>query len=225
MHDSPSTRRHGKALVSWSVTKGLRRTGGARGGGPEGAREPMEALAAIEKLTDPSLVVLKDFHPYLNDPAVIRGLRELAHALKTTYTTVILLSPTLVIPPELEKEISVLDVPLPTSRELLDLLREIVTVVRKNNRAQVNLKREDADAIGVSILSGAHMTIFPAVLELLEAQQAGDIKVFGGGIIPQDDVPKLKSKGVAELFLPGTSTQTTVEWIRANVKPRPAAAL
>jgi len=84
--------------------------------------------------------------------------------------------------------------------------------------------QEDVDAVGLSILSGAHMTIFPAVIELLQAQKAADITVFGGGIIPQDDVPKLKSKGVAELFLPGTSTQTTVEWIRANVKPRPAAA-
>ena len=84
--------------------------------------------------------------------------------------------------------------------------------------------QEDVDAVGLSILSGAHMTIFPAVIELLRAQQAGDIKVFGGGIIPQDDVPRLKEKGVSELFLPGTSTQTTVEWIRANVKPRAAAA-
>jgi methylmalonyl-CoA mutase C-terminal domain/subunit len=82
--------------------------------------------------------------------------------------------------------------------------------------------QEDVDAVGLSILSGAHMTIFPAVIELLRAQQAGDIVVFGGGIIPQDDVPPLKAKGVAELFLPGTSTQTTVEWIRANVKPRAA---
>ena len=84
--------------------------------------------------------------------------------------------------------------------------------------------QEDVDAVGLSILSGAHMTIFPAVIELLAAQKASDVKVFGGGIIPQDDVPKLKAKGVAELFLPGTSTQTTVEWIRANVKPRGAAA-
>ena len=84
--------------------------------------------------------------------------------------------------------------------------------------------QEDVDAVGLSILSGAHMTIFPAVIELLRAQDAGDIKVFGGGIIPQDDVPRLKQAGVAELFLPGTSTQTTVEWIRANVKPRAAAA-
>ncbi len=140
-------RRHGKALIAWSVTKGLRRVGGMRGGNPEGAREPMEALAAIEKLTEPSLVVLKDFHPYLGDPAVIRGLRELAHSLKTTYTTVILLSPVLQIPTELEKELTVLDVPLPTHDELYGLLKEIAEVVVKGNRATVTLRREDADAI------------------------------------------------------------------------------
>jgi len=140
-------RRHGKALHSWSVTKGLRRQGGARGGNAEGAREPMEALAAIEKLTDPSLVVLKDFHPYLSDPAVVHGLRELAQSLKTTYTTVILLSPVLQIPTELEKELTVLDVPLPTHEELFALLKEIAEVVVKGNRAQVTLRREDADLI------------------------------------------------------------------------------
>jgi methylmalonyl-CoA mutase C-terminal domain/subunit len=83
--------------------------------------------------------------------------------------------------------------------------------------------QEDVDAIGLSILSGAHMTIFPAVIGLLKQQKAEDILVFGGGIIPQDDVPRLKDAGVAELFLPGTSTQTTVDWIRSNVKPRAAA--
>ena len=83
--------------------------------------------------------------------------------------------------------------------------------------------QEDVDAVGLSILSGAHMTIFPAVIGLLKEKQAGDVTVFGGGIIPQDDVPKLKAAGVAELFLPGTSTQTTVEWIRAHVRARPAA--
>ena len=141
-------KRHGKALVGWSVTKGLRRLGGTRGGAVvEGAREPMEALAAIEKLAEPSLVVLKDFHPYLNDPAVIRGLRELAQSLKTTYTTVILLSPVLQIPTELEKEMTVLDVPLPTHEELYGLLKEIAEVVVKGHRASVSLRREDAEAI------------------------------------------------------------------------------
>jgi methylmalonyl-CoA mutase C-terminal domain/subunit len=84
--------------------------------------------------------------------------------------------------------------------------------------------QEDVDAVGLSILSGAHMTIFPAVIELLKAQKADDIKVFGGGIIPQDDVPKLQEKGVSAVFLPGSSTQTIIEWIRGNVPPRAAAA-
>ena len=84
--------------------------------------------------------------------------------------------------------------------------------------------QEDVDAVGLSILSGAHMTIFPAVIELLKAQQASDILVFGGGIIPQDDVPKLQAKGVAAVFLPGSSTQTIIEWIRDHVPPRAAAA-
>jgi methylmalonyl-CoA mutase C-terminal domain/subunit len=84
--------------------------------------------------------------------------------------------------------------------------------------------QEDVDAIGLSIMSGAHMTLFPAVIEILREKGAGDIAVFGGGIIPQDDVPRLKEKGVAAVFLPGSSTQDIIEWIRANIRPRAAAA-
>jgi methylmalonyl-CoA mutase C-terminal domain/subunit len=84
--------------------------------------------------------------------------------------------------------------------------------------------QEDVDAIGLSIMSGAHMTLFPAVIDLLRAKKAQDIVVFGGGIIPQDDVPKLKEKGTAEVFLPGSSTQSIIDWIRANIRPRAAAA-
>ena len=84
--------------------------------------------------------------------------------------------------------------------------------------------QEDVDAVGMSIMSGAHMTLFPAVTELMKQQRADDVVVFGGGIIPQDDVPRLKEHGIAEVFLPGTSTQTVVDWIRANVHPRAAVA-
>ena len=83
--------------------------------------------------------------------------------------------------------------------------------------------QEDADAIGLSIMSGAHMTLFPAVVELLGEKDAKDVVVFGGGIIPQDDVPRLKEKGVAEVFLPGSPTQGIIDWIRANIHPRAAA--
>ncbi len=83
--------------------------------------------------------------------------------------------------------------------------------------------QEDVDAIGMSIMSGAHMTLFPAVLELLARQGASDIRVFGGGIIPDDDIPKLKSMGVAEVFTPGSSTQDIISWIRKHIAPRAAA--
>ena len=77
--------------------------------------------------------------------------------------------------------------------------------------------QEDVDAIGMSIMSGAHMTLFPAVIDLLKAQQATDIRVFGGGIIPDDDIPKLKELGVTEIFTPGSSTQDIVKWIQSNI--------
>jgi methylmalonyl-CoA mutase C-terminal domain/subunit len=84
--------------------------------------------------------------------------------------------------------------------------------------------QEDVDAVGLSIMSGAHMTLFPAVVDLLRQKGATEIAVFGGGIIPQDDVPKLKERGVAEVFLPGSSTQTIIDWIRQNIRPRAEAA-
>jgi methylmalonyl-CoA mutase C-terminal domain/subunit len=84
--------------------------------------------------------------------------------------------------------------------------------------------QEDVDAVGLSIMSGAHMTLFPAVIELLREKGASEIAVFGGGIIPQDDVPRLKEKGVAAVFLPGSPTQGIIDWIRANIRPRAAAA-
>ncbi|HLL53850.1 MAG TPA: cobalamin B12-binding domain-containing protein [Myxococcaceae bacterium] len=80
--------------------------------------------------------------------------------------------------------------------------------------------QEDVDAVGLSIMSGAHMTLMPAVIDLLQGQQAADIKVFGGGIIPDDDIPKLKKLGVTEIFTPGSSTQDIVQWIRQHIQPR-----
>jgi methylmalonyl-CoA mutase C-terminal domain/subunit len=84
--------------------------------------------------------------------------------------------------------------------------------------------QEDADAIGLSILSGAHMTLFARVLELLRERDATDIVVFGGGIIPDADVPELKALGVAEIFTPGASTQRIIEWVRANLGNASATA-
>jgi predicted kinase len=141
-------RNHGKTLYTWSATQGLRKIQGARYVPPaDGTKDPVEALQAVQKLSEPALVVLKDFHPFLNDPIVIRWLRDLAHHLKSTYTTLILLSPMLSIPLELEKEISVVDVPLPTFADLGRLLNEIVQVVRQSNRASVELNQAQAEQL------------------------------------------------------------------------------
>jgi methylmalonyl-CoA mutase, C-terminal domain len=77
--------------------------------------------------------------------------------------------------------------------------------------------QEDADAIGLSILSGAHMTLFARVLELLAERDATDIAVFGGGIIPDADIGELERMGVAKIFTPGASTQQIVEWVRSEL--------
>ena len=80
--------------------------------------------------------------------------------------------------------------------------------------------QEDVDAVGVSILSGAHNTLCPRIVSLLRAEGLKDTLVVLGGIVPQEDIPKLKAQGVAEVFLPGTNTQDIADFIRKNVKPR-----
>jgi methylmalonyl-CoA mutase C-terminal domain/subunit len=78
--------------------------------------------------------------------------------------------------------------------------------------------QEDVDVIGVSSLAGAHMYLFPRILELLKEQGAEDIPVFGGGIIPDDEIALLKKAGIKELFTPGSPVQETVDWINSNIK-------
>ena len=82
--------------------------------------------------------------------------------------------------------------------------------------------QEDADAIGLSVLSGAHMTLFRRVVELLRERDAADIVVFGGGIIPDADIPELEKIGVAKIFTPGATTASIVDWVRTHV-PTPVS--
>jgi methylmalonyl-CoA mutase C-terminal domain/subunit len=77
--------------------------------------------------------------------------------------------------------------------------------------------QEDADAVGLSLHSGAHMTLFPKVVKLLRERGAGDILVFGGGIVPAEDIPKLEAEGVERIVPPGASTQEIVEWLRGRL--------
>ena len=82
--------------------------------------------------------------------------------------------------------------------------------------------QEDVDAVGLSILSGAHLTLFPAVVEELKRRGAGDVLLFGGGIVPDEDLPPLTAAGVARTFTPGATTQEIVAWVREHVHPRTA---
>jgi methylmalonyl-CoA mutase C-terminal domain/subunit len=80
--------------------------------------------------------------------------------------------------------------------------------------------QEDVDAVGLSIMSGAHNTLFPAVIEEMKKRGANDVVVFGGGIIPEADFDRLKAAGVTGVFTPGTTLETIIQWVRDNVRPR-----
>ena len=108
------------------------------------------------------------------------------------------------------------------ARALRDAGMEVIyTGLRQTPEQIVNAAvQEDVDIVGLSILSGAHMTIFPRVLDLMREKGMDDVLLFGGGIIPEDDIPKLKERGVGAVFLPGTSTEDIIKYIRENVKER-----
>ncbi len=106
------------------------------------------------------------------------------------------------------------------ARALRDAGMEVIyTGLRQTPEQIVNAAiQEDVDVIALSILSGAHNHLFPRVVELLKERGVDDILVFGGGVIPEEDIPFLKSKGIAEIVGPGTPTSKTIEFIRANLK-------
>ena len=80
--------------------------------------------------------------------------------------------------------------------------------------------QEDVDAVGLSIMSGAHNTLFPAVIDALTAKGVSDVVIFGGGIIPEGDLERLKSAGVKGVFTPGTTLETIIGWVKENVRPK-----
>ncbi len=106
------------------------------------------------------------------------------------------------------------------ARALRDAGMEVIyTGLRQTPEQIVNAAiQEDVDCVALSILSGAHNTLLPKVVEMLRAENAEDILVLGGGVIPDEDIPYLKEKGVKEIFTPGTPTQVTIDFIRANVQ-------
>jgi methylmalonyl-CoA mutase C-terminal domain/subunit len=106
------------------------------------------------------------------------------------------------------------------ARALRDAGMEVIyTGIRQTPEQIANTAiQEGVDMVGLSCLSGAHITLFPKVVEILRQKGAGDIHIFGGGIIPVDDIPVLKKAGVHEIFQPGTSTQDIIRYIEENAK-------
>ncbi|MCH8819514.1 MAG: cobalamin B12-binding domain-containing protein [Acidobacteria bacterium] len=106
------------------------------------------------------------------------------------------------------------------ARALRDAGMEVIYTGLRQTPEQIvqTALQEDADAVGLSILSGAHMTLFTRVTELLKENKAEDILVFGGGIIPDDDIPKLKEMGVAKIFQPSTTTTEIIDFLKQNIK-------
>ena len=105
------------------------------------------------------------------------------------------------------------------ARALRDAGMEVVYTGLHQTPEQIvhTVVQEDADAVGLSVLSGAHMTLFRRTLDLLKEQDASDVVVFGGGIIPDEDIPALEQEGVSKIFTPGATMDEIVEWVRANV--------
>ena len=105
------------------------------------------------------------------------------------------------------------------SRALRDAGMEVIYTGIRQTPEQIvaTAVQEDVDSIGLSCLSGAHNKLFPKVVDLLKEKGAGDVLVFGGGIIPDEDIAGLKAAGIAEIFLPGTSTEDTIAFIKNNV--------
>src|ERR1041384_8302034 len=106
------------------------------------------------------------------------------------------------------------------ARALRDAVMEVIyTGLRQTPEQVVSASlQEDVDAIGLSILSGAHMTLFPRVVELAREAGLNDVVIFGGGIIPDEDIPRLKELGVSEIFTPGTRMEEIIEFIRKRAR-------
>ncbi|MFH0828290.1 MAG: AAA family ATPase [Candidatus Omnitrophota bacterium] len=145
-----------KRLFIWSITRGICPFEDDPSKVNESTRDPLNALGYIEKSTDPALFVLLDFHSFLNDQTVIRKLRDLVPNLKNTYETLIIISPVLTVPIELEKEFVVVDYNLPEFEEMKELLEGIIEVVSTSQDVKVDLSEDDKEKLVKAALGLTH---------------------------------------------------------------------
>jgi ATP-dependent 26S proteasome regulatory subunit len=176
-----------KQLMCWTVTRGIHEHNismQSKRGSDSGTRDPLAAMDSIIQMVEPAIFLFKDFHPYLTDPAIVRKLRELAHHLKSSYKTVVFISPTLKIPCELEKEMTVVDLPLPTLEELNELLDRTIEDV--NNSTDINI---DAEKVPREQILKAALG-----LTISEAENVFAKSLVMGGRLTVDDIPVILSE-------------------------------
>lgn len=169
-----------KELLTWSAVGGMKKFGAAAGKAPAEPRmhDPIEAITHIQQSKASAIYVLKDFHPFLEDPHVVRRLRETAHELRGTYKTIAILSPRLNLPIELEKDVHLVDFPLPDLRELVDLFKSVVKSAQEADKNSIKLDNSQAETM-VRAAQG---------LTLLEAENAFAKSLVDDGVMDAKDV-------------------------------------
>jgi AAA+ superfamily predicted ATPase len=172
-------KKQAKQLFTWTATQGLRlfqESGAATERG--GHHDPVEVINHILSVNSAAVFLLKDFHPFLEDPHVIRRLRDAAHELKGTYKNILIASPRLNLPVELEKDVTLIDIPLPDPQELFDLLKSVCTTVAQKNKNSVKLNTDE----GWALVRAAHG------LTLTEAENAFAKAVVNDGVFDAKDI-------------------------------------
>lgn len=168
--------KQGKALMVWSQSIGF--TTKMDDESKQKIRDPQAVLEYILEADEVAIYVLKDFHPYIMEPGVIRLLRDLAEALKTSYKTLLILSPVLRIPPELEKDLTVVDYTLPDADEMRRILGELIEAVKDNPRVRISLKPDEKERLIQAALG----------LTAVEAENAFSRVIVSKGRLSVDDI-------------------------------------
>jgi ATP-dependent 26S proteasome regulatory subunit len=186
------TQARGKKMYQWTVTQGMVMNPANR---DDATRTPLAALDFVANSRDPAVFLFKDFHSFLNDPDLVRRLRDLTYALKTSYKTLILLSPFLKLPPELEKEITVVDYPLPSLEDLGHLLDGIIDNVKANPQVRTQFSTEQREAILQAALG---LTATEA--ENVFAKSLVEKHTFDVGVILSEKEQIIRKSGLLEYY-------------------------
>lgn len=172
-------KKQSKKFFIWTATQGLRQIQDSGSTDERGEHnDPISVLNHIQSLNSSAIFFLKDFHPFMEDPHVIRRLRDSANDLKGTYKNILIASPRLILPIELEKDITLIDIPLPDSNELFDLLRSVCATVIQKNKNAIKLNAEEGSAV-VRAAQG---------LTLSEAENAFARAIVSDGVFDKKDI-------------------------------------